>query len=146
MQSSEGEDLQVPLKVYSRRKQLAPETPHVPVIQPEKGTNSIDLDAQKKGNDFLSLNDLDLPIALRKEKRQCTQHPLSHFVSLEKLSPSYQAFVLKLNSIETPKIVQEALRNDNWRKEMREEMSALIKTNTWEVMDLPIGKKKVDCK
>ena len=71
---------------------------------------------------------------------------MSHFVSLEKLSPSYQAFVLKLNSIETPKIVQEALRNDNWRKEMREEMSALIKTNTWEVVDLPIGKKKVDCK
>ena len=62
MQSSEGADLQVPLKVYSRKKQLAPETPHVPVIQPEKGTNSIDLDAHKKGND------LDLPIALRKEK------------------------------------------------------------------------------
>ncbi|RVW55090.1 hypothetical protein CK203_067093 [Vitis vinifera] len=32
MQSLEGEDLQVPLKVYSRRKQLAPETPRVPVI------------------------------------------------------------------------------------------------------------------
>ncbi|KAL6328945.1 hypothetical protein AAG906_007235 [Vitis piasezkii] len=83
MQSSEGEDLQVPLKVYSRRKQLAPETPHVPVIQLEKVTNSIDLDAQKKGNDFLSLNDLDLPIAFRKEKRKCTQHPLIHFPLLQ---------------------------------------------------------------
>ena len=67
MQSSEGEDLQVPLKVYSRKKQLAPETPHVPVIQPEKGTNSIDLDAQKKGNDFLCLNNLDLPIGKKKD-------------------------------------------------------------------------------
>ena len=113
----------MPLKVYSRRKQLAPETPHVPVIQPEKGTNSIDL-----------------------KKRQYTQHPLSHFVSLEKLSPSYKAFVSKLNSIETPKTVQEALRNDNWRKAMMEEMSALIKNNTWEVVGLPIGKRKVGCK
>ena len=102
------------LKVYSRRKQLALETPYVPIIQPKKGTNSIDPDTQKKGNDFLSLNALDLPIALTKEKRQCTQHPLIHFVSLEKLSPSYQAFLSKLNSIETPKTVQEALRNDNW--------------------------------
>ena len=79
---------------------------------------------KRKGNDFLSLDDLDLPIALRKEKGQCTRHPLSHF---EKLSPSYQAFVSKLNSIETPKTVHEALRNDNQRKALMEEMSALIK-------------------
>ena len=29
---------------------------------------------------------------------------------------------------------------------MMEEMSALIKNNTWEVVDLPIGKRKVGCK
>ena len=52
------------------------------------------------------------------------------------------AFVSKLNSIETPKTVHEALRNDNQRKALMEEMSALIKNNTWEVVDLPIGKKE----
>ncbi|RVW38429.1 hypothetical protein CK203_082363 [Vitis vinifera] len=78
MQSSEGEDLQVLLKVYSRRKQLAPETPHVPVIQPEKGTNSIDLDAQKKGNDFLCLNDLDLPIGKKKDNQLDVKNALLH--------------------------------------------------------------------
>ena len=31
-------------------------------------------------------NDLDMPIALRKGVRSCTQHPISNFISYNKLS------------------------------------------------------------
>ena len=37
-------------------------------------------------------NDLHLPIALRKGTRACTHHPISHFVSYDRLSPSFRAF------------------------------------------------------
>ena len=63
------ENLQVPLKVYSRRKQLALETPYVSIIQPKNDINTIDPNVQTIDNDFLSLNNLDLSINLRKEKR-----------------------------------------------------------------------------
>ena len=33
------------------------------------------------------INDLDVSISLRKGIRNCNQHPISHFVSLDKLSP-----------------------------------------------------------
>ena len=53
--------------------------------------------------------ELDLPIAIRKGTRRCTQHPLSHFVSLEKFSLSHTAFLTHLNSIAIPKTLSEAL-------------------------------------
>ncbi|RVW39797.1 hypothetical protein CK203_074638 [Vitis vinifera] len=43
---------------------------------------------------------------------------------------------------EIPRIAQEALRDENWKKSMMEEMSALKKDDTWEVVNLPKGKRK----
>ena len=62
------------------------------------------------------------------------------------MSFSYGKFVSKSNSIEIPRIAQEALRDENWKKSMMEEMSALKKDDTWEVVNLPKGKRKVGCK
>lgn len=46
-----------------------------PIMEPTK--------AQGISNPILDLN---LPIAVRKGVRNCTQHPISHFVSYSKLS------------------------------------------------------------
>ena len=46
--------------------------------------------------------DLDLPITLRKRSRKCTQHPLSHFVSFDQMSPSHKIFLSHLVSIRIP--------------------------------------------
>ena len=35
---------------------------------------------------------LDLPIAIPKGKRTCTDHPISNFVSFDHLSPTFKAF------------------------------------------------------
>ena len=48
--------------------------------------------------------------------------------------------------VEIPKNVQEALQVPTWKKAISEEMRALKKKYTWEVMDLPKGKTIVICK
>ena len=40
--------------------------------------------------------DLNLPIAVRKGVRFCTQHPIGKFVSYDRLSPNHRAFVTTL--------------------------------------------------
>ncbi|RVW14248.1 Retrovirus-related Pol polyprotein from transposon RE1 [Vitis vinifera] len=43
-------------------------------------------------------------------------------------------------------LVQEALRDEKWRNTMSEDMRALEKNQTWEVVRLPKGKRLVRCK
>ncbi|KAL5580295.1 hypothetical protein UlMin_012737 [Ulmus minor] len=93
-----------------------------------------------------SNDDMFLPIAVRKDKRTCTQHPISKFVSNHRLSPTFKSFVSQLSTIEIPKNVNEALDNPNWKEAMLEEMRALKRNKTWEIVDLPKGKKPVGCK
>ena len=92
------------------------------------------------------IDDMDLPIASRKGVRSCTKHPMSNYVSYDKLSPTFLAFTSQLFSVEIPKNVQEALRVPRWRKAIEEVMRALGKNQTWEVTGLPKGKKTIECK
>ncbi|XP_039059462.1 LOW QUALITY PROTEIN: COP1-interactive protein 1-like [Hibiscus syriacus] len=48
-------------------------------------------------------------------------------------------------SIATPRSVKEALKSTEWRRVVMEEMSALKNNGTWEISDLPEGKKTVGC-
>ena len=47
---------------------------------------------------------------------------------------------------ENPSNVQDALANQRWRKAMNEEMEALQKNATWELVPLPKGMKRVGCR
>jgi transposase InsO family protein len=77
-----------------------------------------------------STSDLDLPIAIRKGKRTCTEHPISNCVSFDHLSPFFKAFSLSLSSLVVPKSYREALSHPGWRKAMEEEMHALELNHT----------------
>ena len=88
----------------------------------------------------------DLPIALRKQPRSCTLHPISKFVSNNTLSAKYHAFTTNLDRIQIPKNIQEALEILEWKEAVMEEIRALEKNGTWEVMNLPRGKKPMGCK
>ncbi|KAJ1442200.1 Gag-polypeptide of LTR copia-type [Sesbania bispinosa] len=69
-----------------------------PSSEPENAhTGNTPLDSSSNLIDDNS--DLDLPIALRKGVRSCTQHPIGNYVSFEKLSQDYRAFVTNLDSI-----------------------------------------------
>jgi hypothetical protein len=83
------------------------------------------------------VDDMSLPIAQRKGVRSCTHHPVSDFVSYQHLSPSYRSFVSKLSSVSIPRNLQEALSDPKWRTAMQEEMKALHKNKTWDLVKLP---------
>ena len=57
------------------------------------------------------VSDLNLPIAMRKEVRSCTQHPISNFFSYNHLSPRFQVFISRLSGEEILKHIHEALQD-----------------------------------
>ena len=61
-------------------------------------------------------------------------------------SPSYQDFVLILDSVQIPNSIQEALKNPECKKAVNEKIRALEKKGTWVISDIPHGTKPVGCK
>ena len=59
---------------------------------------------------------------------------------------SYAYTVNQLSTVFIPRNVQEALTDSNWKKAMNEEMEALQRNTTWELVPLPEGKKTVGCR
>ncbi|RVW16062.1 Retrovirus-related Pol polyprotein from transposon RE1 [Vitis vinifera] len=90
--------------------------------------------------------DLDLPIALRKGTRACTKHPIAKYISYSNLSDNYKSFTTNISKLVVPRNIQEALDEPSWKLAVFEEMNALKKNGTWEVVDLPREKKVVGCK
>ncbi|RDX97963.1 putative mitochondrial protein, partial [Mucuna pruriens] len=68
-------------------------------------------------------------IALRKGKRSCVKYPISQFVRIDHLSIQHQT-----------------LKDENWVQAMKEEMEALEKNSTWEIVDRPKDKRVVGCR
>ncbi|RVW98769.1 Retrovirus-related Pol polyprotein from transposon RE1 [Vitis vinifera] len=142
-------------KVYSREK-VIPEQKQVQESNSDLG-NEITVRSDpplhtqlgETSTDSTDNLDLDLPIAVRKGTRECTNrplYPLSHYVSLKHLSSAHKNFIVSLNTIIIPNTVSEALTKREWKDAMREEMSALEKNKTWEIVERPKGKNIVDCK
>ena len=74
------------------------------------------------------------------------KYPLSNFVSYHRLSKECESFVNQLSAVSIPNSVQEAVIDPKWKEAMNEEMRALQKNSTWEIVDLPEGKKPVGCR
>ncbi|RVW75547.1 Retrovirus-related Pol polyprotein from transposon RE1 [Vitis vinifera] len=92
-------------------------------------------------------SDLDLPISLRKGKQHCKSiYSIANFVSYDHLSSSSSVLVASIDSISVPKTVTEALNHPGWKNAMLEEICALEDNHTWNLVDLPQGKKVVGCK
>ncbi|MCR2848127.1 hypothetical protein, partial [Heyndrickxia coagulans] len=72
----------------------------------------------------------DRPIALRKGKRTCTQHPIQEFIAYDNLSHNHHALVSTFDEIQIPKSIQEALKIPEWREAVEEEAKALKKNET----------------
>lgn len=89
---------------------------------------------------------MEYPIALRKKPWSCTLHHISKFVSYSTLSETCRAFTSNLDMIRIPKDGHEALEVHKWNKGVMEEMKALKKNGTWDVVELPEGKRTVGYK
>ena len=93
-----------------------------------------------------TVSELDIPVALRKGTRSCTKHPISNFLCYDHLSNPLKALVTHLSATEVPNTIQEALSKEEWSKAVTEEMEALKKNKTWEIMKKPVDKRTVGCK
>lgn len=132
------------LLAYTRKKDTTNDPPLVASSDPSNSPAHIPL--VPFDNDIHSANDDDLPIALRKAKRSYTNQPVSNFVSYKTLNPVYLTFVGSVSSVQVPFNLKEAIPQSQWRNAMCEEMTTLEKNETWELVDLPMGKQPVGCK
>ena len=74
-----------------------------------------------------------------------TKYPINNYVSSHRLTESYAFTVNQLSTVSIPSNVQDALADLKWRKPMNEEMEALQKNATWELVPLPKGMKPIGC-
>ncbi|GKE32503.1 putative RNA-directed DNA polymerase, partial [Tanacetum coccineum] len=72
------------------------------------------------------------------------KYPIGNYVSHHRLASPHALVVDKLSTISIPNDVHEAVKNEKWKKAMNEEMRALQKNQTWELVKLPPGKKRLD--
>ena len=75
-----------------------------------------------------------------------TKYPINNYVSSHRLTESYAFTVNQLSIVSIPSNVQDALADPKWRKAMNEEMEALQKNATWELIPLPKGMKPIRCR
>ncbi len=96
-----------------------------------------------------------MPIALRKDtrigagvppQRYGFDHDIGNYVSYASLSPAYNAFLASLQSVIIPRDWKEVKQNPKWKEAMLEELTALEKNKTWDLVPYPLGKKIVGCK
>ena len=122
--SSSSQILNPPLQVYccSLDRQIVPYAP-----APQPTPNSAKVLPSKPSPPSLSC---DLPIASQKDTRTCTQHQVSNYVSLHRLSPSFCCFASALSSIVVPSSLQLALTSPGWKLAMDEKIKALHDNHT----------------
>ena len=58
----------------------------------------------------------------------------SNYVSYESLPSEFRAFVTTLQSVQIPKNWKEAKQDQRWKEIMHEELAALEKNDTWELV------------
>ena len=104
---------------------------------------------------------IDLPIAIRKGMRSTAGKPparygfedanedendIANYVSYDTLSSAYKVFIASLQSVTIPRDWKQAKEDPKWKKAMLEELAALEKNKTWDLVPFPVNKKVVSCK
>jgi hypothetical protein len=73
-------------------------------------------------------------------------YPISNYLSYNNLSHSHSSFALSLLHHVEPKTYAEASKHECWRQAMQDELTALEKTGTWDIVDLPDQVKPIGCR
>lgn len=75
-----------------------------------------------------------------------SKYSKANFVSTHRLSKSHASFMNQISSVCVPSKVHDVLKDPKWAKAMNEEMEALEKNNTWELVPALHGKRTVGCR
>lgn len=66
-------------------------------------------------------------------------------MTYDKFNVNHINFVAALSANKEPRSYKEASQHERWRKATRDEIDALERNQTWEITDLPPGKKPIGC-
>lgn len=88
-------------------------------------------------------SDVQLHIAVRRSSRSCGPYRIEVYIYYGNISHSFRAFVSKLDQVQIPNSIEEALMIPEWKQTTYKEIKALEKNNTWHISDLPKGNKAV---
>ena len=75
-----------------------------------------------------------------------TPYPIAHYVNCENYSVQHRTFLAAVFSGHEPRTFREAMQDDGWKEAMQKEIRALEDNNTWEMTELPPGKKALGCR
>jgi len=100
-----------PIKVYSRMPKALPHG------------HSFELEQSPVLEEAIIVDDLDVPIAIKKGVRSCTKHSIFNYLTYSKLSPKCRAFATMIDIVEFSKDIQSALHNPKWKEVVLEEMN-----------------------
>ena len=73
-------------------------------------------------------------------KYSSTAHPLSYFLSYDKLSPNHKAYATQFTLVKEPTSYSQAIKDPNWREAMQHEITILQNNGTWSLVPLPSHK------
>jgi len=88
----------------------------------------------------------NIATGIKSKHSSLVKYPISSFVNYSKFSNNHNHFTFNISSIVEPKTYAQAVKHENWRKAMDDEINALVQTGTWEFADLPIGKQTMGYK
>lgn len=74
-----------------------------------------------------------------------TPYHISDYLSHATFSSAHAAFIAAITSDVEPGTYKEASQIDVWNDSMSDEYTALEGNHTWDVSDLPPGKKAIAC-
>ncbi|KAJ0575491.1 putative RNA-directed DNA polymerase [Helianthus annuus] len=76
----------------------------------------------------------------------CAKYDINKVVSYACLTADNVAYISSLNKTSEPSSYSEASKDPRWIEAMNLEMEALMRNQTWELVDLPSGRKPIGCK
>ncbi|RVW78336.1 hypothetical protein CK203_047744 [Vitis vinifera] len=69
-----------------------------------------------------------------------SRYPITNYVSTKELNEPLKTFVHKISVCHVPTRVEEALGNSKWTQAIKDEIEALMKNKTWNLVPLLGGK------
>ena len=73
-------------------------------------------------------------------------YSISDNIDYSGLSRSYRCYIANSSMEKEPSTYHQAMKDERWVQAMKEEIKALEDNKTWELVELPIGKKAIGCK